>query len=222
MKKVSVSGSLRENVGKKDAKALRRQGLVPCVLYGGEKQIAFSLHELAFKDIIYTPDSCIVNLDIDGKKYNVILQDAQFHPVNDKVIHCDFLQVFDEKPVKIDLPIELKGSSPGVIKGGKLITKLRKLRVKGLMDALPARITIDISKLEITDSVKVGDLDVKEIEFLNPHNAVVVIVKSARAAMMAPVDADEDEEGEAEEGAEGAEGAEGTAEGGEAKEEKSE
>ena len=228
MKKVSVSGSLRENVGKKDAKALRRQGLVPCVLYGGEKQIAFSLHELAFKDIIYTPDSCIVNLDIDGKKYNVILQDAQFHPVNDKVIHCDFLQVFDEKPVKIDLPIELKGSSPGVIKGGKLITKLRKLRVKGLMDALPARITIDISKLEITDSVKVGDLDVKEIEFLNPHNAVVVIVKSARAAMMAPVDADEDEEGEVEEGAEGAEGAEGTegaegaAEGGEAKEKKSE
>ena len=222
MKKVSVSGSLRENVGKKDAKALRRQGLVPCVLYGGEKQIAFSLQELAFKDIIYTPDSCIVNLDIDGKKYNVILQDAQFHPVNDKVIHCDFLQVFDEKPVKIDLPIELKGSSPGVIKGGKLITKLRKLRVKGLMDALPARITIDISKLEITDSVKVGDLDVKEIEFLNPHNAVVVIVKSARAAMMAPVDADEDEEGEAEEGAEGAEGTEGTAEGGEAKEEKSE
>ena len=222
MKKVSVSGSLRENVGKKDAKALRRQGLVPCVLYGGEKQIAFSLHELAFKDIIYTPDSCVVNLDIEGKKYNVILQDAQFHPVNDKVIHCDFLQVFDEKPVKIDLPIELKGNSPGVIKGGKLITKLRKLRVKGLMDALPARITIDISKLEITDSVKVGDLNIEGIEFLNPHNAVVVIVKSARAAMMAPVDADEDEEGEAEEGAEGAEGTEGAAEGGEAKEEKSE
>ncbi len=222
MKKVSVSGSLRENVGKKDAKAMRRQGLVPCVLYGGEKQIAFSLPELAFKDIIYTPDSCIVNLDIDSKKYSVVLQDAQFHPLNDKVIHCDFLQVFDEKPVKIDLPIELKGNSPGVIKGGKLIIKLRKLRVKGLMDALPARITIDISKLEITDSVKVGDLDVKEIEFLNPHNAVVVIVKSARAAMMAPVDAEEDEEGEAGEGAEGTEGTEGAAEGGESKEEKSE
>jgi large subunit ribosomal protein L25 len=222
MKKVSVSGSLRENVGKKDAKALRRQGQVPCVLYGGEKQIGFSLHELAFKDIIYTPDSCIVILDIEGEKYNAVLQDAQFHPVNDKVIHCDFLQVFKDKPVKIDLPIEIKGSSPGVIKGGKLITKLRKLRVKGLMDALPARITIDISKLEITDSVKVGDLDVKEIEFLNPHNSVVVIVKSARAAMMAPVDAEEDEEGEAEEGAEGEEGTEGAAEGGEAKEEKSE
>lgn len=218
MKKVSVSGSLRENVGKKDAKAIRRQGEVPCVLYGGEKQIAFSLPELAFKDIVYTPDSCIVILDIKGKKYNVVLQDAQFHPVTDKIIHCDFLQVFEDKPVKIDLPIEIKGNSPGVIKGGKLITKLRKLRVKGLMDALPARLTIDISKLEIGDSVKVGDLGVKEIEFLNPHNSVVVIVKSARAAMMAPVDADEDEEGETVEGAEGAEGTEG----GEAKEEKSE
>jgi large subunit ribosomal protein L25 len=219
MKKVSVSGSLRENVGKKDAKALRREGLVPCVLYGGEKQISFSLPVLAFKDIIYTPDSCIVNLDIDGKKYDVILQDAQFHPVTDKVIHCDFLQVFDEKPVKIDIPIELTGDSPGVIKGGKLITKLRKLRVKGLMDALPDRITIDISKLEIGDSVQVGELEYKDIEFLNPHNAVVVIVKSARAVMMAPVDAEEEEGEGAEEGAEGEEGA---AEGGEAKEEKSE
>ncbi len=223
MKKVSVSGSLRENVGKKDAKALRRQGLVPCVLYGGEKQISFSLPELSFKDIIYTPDSCIINLDIDGKKYDVILQDAQFHPVNDKIVHCDFLEVFDKKPVKIDIPIQLEGSSPGVISGGKLITKLRKLRVKGLMDALPDRVIINISKLEIGDSVKVGDLDIEGIEFLNPHNAVVVIVKSARAAMMAPVDAYEDEEGEeGEEGAEGEGDTEGATEGGEAKEEKSE
>jgi len=218
MKTVSVSGSLRENVGKKDAKDLRRQGLIPCVLYGGEKQIGFSLHELAFRDIIYTPDSCIVNLEIGKKTYKVILQDAQFHPVTDRILHCDFLEVFDDKPVKIDVPIEMKGSSPGVIKGGKLLTKLRKLRIKGLLDALPDRVEIDISKLEIGDSVQVGELTVEGIEFLNPHNAVVVIVKSARAAMMAPVDAEEDEEGEAEEGAEGAEGAEGEAkEGGEDK-----
>ncbi|MFW5759028.1 MAG: 50S ribosomal protein L25, partial [Bacteroidota bacterium] len=115
MKTVSVSGSPRENVGKKDAKALRRQGLVPCVLYGGEEQVCFTLPELAFKDIIYTPESCIVKLDIEGKSYNTILQDAQFHPVTDKIIHCDFLQVFPDKDIKIDIPINVVGNSPGVI-----------------------------------------------------------------------------------------------------------
>ncbi len=202
MKTVSVSGSQRENVGKKDAKALRRQGMVPCVLYGGEEQVCFTLPELSFKDIIYTPESCIVKLDIEGKSYNVILQDAQFHPVTDKIIHCDFLQVFPDKDIKMDIPINVVGNSPGVIKGGKLITKIRKLRVKGLMDALPAKIDIDISKLDIGDSVKVGELEVEGLEFLDYSNSVVVMVKMIRGAG-ADLD-EEEEEGEGESEGEGA------------------
>jgi large subunit ribosomal protein L25 len=209
MKTVSVSGSLRENVGKKDAKELRRQGQVPCVLYGGKEQVSFSMPELSFKDIIYTPESCIVKLDIEKKgSYNVILQDAQFHPVTGKIIHCDFLQVFPDKDIKIDIPIHVVGNSPGIIKGGKLITKLRKLRVKGLMDALPDKIEINISKLDITDSVKVGELTLDGVEFIDPANAVVVIVKMTRGAGAGDED---EEEGEGEEGEEGT--AEGAAEG---------
>ncbi len=203
MKSVSVSGSLRENVGKKDAKNLRRQGLVPCVLYGGKEQVSFSMPELSFKDIIYTPDSCLLKLDIDGKAYDVILQDVQYHPVTDKIIHCDFLQIFPDKPIKIDIPIKVIGNSPGVIKGGKLITKIRKLRVKGLMDALPDTIDVDISRLNINDSVKINQLTVEGLEFLDPANAVVIIVKMTRGAGMGEEE-DEGEEGAAEEGAEGA------------------
>lgn len=202
MKTVSVSGSLRESVGKKDAKDLRRQGMVPCVLYGGEEQVVFKLPTLAFKDIIYTPDSCIVKLDISGKVYDVILQDAQFHPVTGNILHCDFLQVFPDKPIKIDIPIEVKGNSPGVIKGGKLITKIRKLRVRGLMKDLPDRIMIDISKLDIGDSVKVIDLDVDKLEFLDYASSVVVMVKMTRGAGAE----DEDEDAEGEEGASSEEG----------------
>ncbi|TVQ17073.1 MAG: 50S ribosomal protein L25/general stress protein Ctc [Bacteroidetes bacterium] len=212
MKSVSVSGSPRENVGKKDAKNLRRQGLVPCVLYGGKEQVSFSMAELAFKDIIFTPESCLVKLDIDGKVYDVILQDAQFHPVTGKVIHCDFLQVFPDKLIKIDIPINVVGISPGVIKGGKLITKLRKLRVKGLMDALPDNIEINISKLNINDSVKINQVNVKGLEFLDPANAVVIIVKMTRGAGMGEEETDEAEETEGTEGAEGGEGAEGSEE----------
>ncbi len=196
MKTVSVSGSLRENVGKKDAKELRRQGKVPCVLYGGKEQVSFSMADLDFKDIIYTPEACLIKLDINKKVYDVILQDAQFHPVTGKIIHCDFLQIFPDKPLKIEIPIKVSGNSPGVIKGGKLITKLRKLKVKGLMDALPDNIDVNISKLNIADSVKVGQLAVEGLEFLNPANAVVVIVKMTRGAGDV---GDEDEDADSEE-----------------------
>jgi large subunit ribosomal protein L25 len=199
MKAVSVSGSLRENVGKKDALALRRQGLVPCVLYGGKEQVSFSMPELSFKDIIFTPESCLIKLDVSGKVYDVILQDAQYHPVTGKIIHCDFLQIFPNKPIKIDIPINIVGNSPGVIKGGKLILKMRKLRVKGLMDALPDNIDVNISKLNIGDSIKVAQLKTEGLEFLTPTNNVVVMVKMTRGVGGAGAD---DDEAEAEEGAE--------------------
>ena len=213
MKKVSVSGSPRENVGKKDAKRLRREGNVPCVVYGGKEQIQFFTSEKNFKDIVYTPDACIVQLDIDGKKMEAVLQDIQFHPVTEKILHADFLEIFSDKPVKMAIPINVVGDSPGVIAGGKLLTKRRRLDVMALPGKLPAEIEIDISSLNIGDSVTVGSLELADVEFLDPENSVVVMVKSARAAMMAPVESEE-EEGEEEEGEEG-EGEEGESEEGE-------
>ncbi len=221
MKKVSVSGSPRENVGKKDAKRLRREGFVPCVIYGGKEQIQFYTSEKSFKDIVYTPDACIVVIDINGKKKEAVLQDIQFHPVTDNILHADFLEVIKEKPVKIALPIKVLGDSPGVIAGGKMLVKRRRLDVKALPDKLPAEIDIDISTLEIGDSVVVGDLSIDGVEFVDPENSVVVIVKSARAVMLAPVEPEE-EEAEEEEGEEGEEGEGTEGEGAEGEETKKE
>ncbi len=211
MKKVSVSGSPRENVGKKDAKRLRREGNVPCVVYGGEKQIHFFASEKSFKDIVFTPDACIVQLDIKGEKMESVLQDIQFHPVTDRILHADFLEIFPDKPVKMGIPINITGDSPGVLAGGKMLIKRRRLDVIALPGHLPAEIEVDISALEIGDSVVVGELSVENIEFADPENAVVVLVKSARAAMMAPVELEETEdeaaEGEAGEGEAGADAA---------------
>lgn len=217
MKKVSVSGSPRENVGKKDARRLRREGNVPCVVYGGKEQIQFFTSEKSFKDIVYTPEACIVQLDINGKKMEAVLQDIQFHPVTDRILHADFLEIFSDKPVKMSIPIKIMGDSPGVLAGGKMLIKRRRLEVLALPDKLPAEIDIDISSLEIGDSVVVGSLSVEDIQFVDPENAVVVLIKSARAAMMAPVDLDEEEgeEGEAAEG-EGEGGETPAGEGGEA------
>lgn len=214
MRTVSVSGSPRENVGKKDARRLRREDLVPCVIYGGKDQIQFVIPAISFKDIVYTPHSCLIKLDIKGKKFDAILQDIQFHPVNDKILHVDFLEIFPDKPVKISVPIKIIGDSPGVIKGGKMQIKLRKLLVQALPVDLPDEIDINISKLEIGDSVKVGQLSRDKLSFLDPASSVITMVKSARAAMMAAV-GDEVEEGAEEEEGEATEGdAEGDAESG--------
>ncbi|MFO7873850.1 MAG: 50S ribosomal protein L25/general stress protein Ctc [Bacteroidales bacterium] len=215
MKKVSVSGSPREDVGKNDAKKLRREGNVPCVIYGGKEQIQFYTSEKSFKDIVYTPDACIVQLDIDGKKKEAILQDIQFHPVTERILHADFLEIFPDKPVKMQIPINIKGDSPGVMAGGKMLVKRRRLEIMALPDQLPAEIDVDISAIEINDSVVVGDLNVDNVRFMDPDNAVVVLVKSARAAMMAPVESEEEAEaeGEGEEGEEGESAGEGEEEG---------
>ncbi len=181
---------------------------MPCVIYGGKEQLHFITPAISFKDIVYTPDACLVLLEIDGKQYNAVLQDIQFHPVSDIILHADFLEIFPDKPVKISVPIKIKGNSPGVIKGGKLHTKLRKLRIQGLPDELPDFIDVDISKLEIGDSVKVEELDVDKVTFLDPEHAVVVMVKSTRTAALGE-DEEEDEDAEGAEGAEGGESAAG-------------
>ncbi len=192
MKIVSMSGSPRENVGKKDAKILRRQGLIPCVLYGGKEQYHFTLTELQFRDVVFVPDACLIKLSIDKKEYKAILQDIQFHPVTDRIIHADFLEVIDGKPIKIEVPIKLKGSSPGVIKGGKLHIKQRKLKVRGMADIIPAYLDVDISKLDIGGSIIVGELAQEGLEFLNVPNSVLVMVKTTRVAAAGPEDGAEE------------------------------
>ena len=181
MKTVSLSGSLRTNVGRKDATDLRKKGHVPCVIYGGKEQVHFSAEEKHFKNIIYTPDVCQVEVDVNGKKYRTILQEAQFHRINDKLIHADFLEVIDGKPVTMQIPVKTIGTSEGVRAGGKLNIKLRKLKVKGLANKLPDTIDINIEKLTIGKSVTVGDIKLDGVELLNAKNVTVVSVNVTRA-----------------------------------------
>ncbi|MFZ4398439.1 MAG: 50S ribosomal protein L25/general stress protein Ctc [Bacteroidales bacterium] len=190
MKTVSMSGSLRENVGKKDAKMNRKNGKVPCVLYGGKDQIHFIANEKDFKDIIFTPEVCFIDLDINGKQYKATLQDVQYHPVSDNILHVDFLQIIEDKPIIMSVPIKVIGTSPGVLRGGKLVTKMRKLKVKGLASVLPDDIKIDISLLDIEDYVKVNNLSVEGVEFLNVPTSIVVMVKSTRGVEDAAAEAE--------------------------------
>lgn len=180
MKKVSLSGSSRENVGTKDATAVRNAGKVPCVVYGGDKQIHFSAEMLAVEKIVFTPHVSIVELDVDGKKVDAIIQAIQFHPVTDKVQHIDFLELKSDKKVKIEVPVKLTGRSVGVMAGGKLQQVFRKLKVHALPGDLPDSINIDITELKVGDSVRVKDVTNDKVKILNTPNSVIVSVKSAR------------------------------------------
>ena len=185
MKTVSLSGSLRTNVGKSDANALRAKGQVPCVIYGAGEQIHFHADERAFKNIIYTPETNMVEINVDGKSYKTVLQEAQFHKVNDKLIHADFLQIVDGKPVTVSLPVKTTGQAEGVKAGGKLNVKLRKLKVKGLINKLPENIELNIETLGIGKSISVGDIKLEGVEILHPKNIAVVSVKTTRNVVAA-------------------------------------
>ncbi|MDL5511317.1 50S ribosomal protein L25/general stress protein Ctc [Arenibacter sp. M-2] len=205
MKSITIKGSERESVGKKATKALRNAGKVPCVIYGGEKPLHFAADELAFKDLVYTPNAHTVVVDLeDGKKFDAVMQDIQFHPVTDSILHVDFYQLFKDKEVTMDIPVRLLGNSPGVRNGGRLLFRKRKLAIKALPDNLPDFFDVDISKLKIGGNISVSTLLKDEFTILHPENTVVVQVKAARNAVLT------DEEDE--EGAEGAEGAEAAAE----------
>jgi large subunit ribosomal protein L25 len=194
MKKVSLSGSLRGNVGKKDAKEARNKGLVPCVIYGGKEQIHFSLEAPDFKTILFTPETYLIEINIDGKTHQTILKDIQYHPVSDKVLHADFYEIQPEKPLTVALPVKLTGTSPGVIAGGKLRLKLRKLTVKGLLNAIPEKIELSISKLKIGQSIKVKDVQIKNLTLVDPASSVIADVKTARGIVA--IEAEEEEAGE--------------------------
>lgn len=194
MKVAQLSGSPRANVGKKDAKALRDAGQVPCVLYGQGTQTHFSVKDISIEKLVYNPDVFQFELDVDGKKTKAIIQEVQQHPVTDKIMHVDFLELDEKKPVKVALPVRLTGSSRGVMAGGKLMQVFRRLKVIGLPGELPDAVTIDITKLRIGQSVRVGDLETAGLKFVDAKNAVVVAVKMARGASKAAEIDDEDEE----------------------------
>ena len=183
MKTVSLSGSPRGNVGKKDAKKLRRENKIPCVLYGTGEQVHFFTDEKSFAKILFTPHVYIITLTIEGKQHQAIMQDVQYHPVTDKVLHVDFLEIVDKKPITIAVPVTLSGTPKGVLKGGRLIKKARKLKINALPVDIPDTIEIDITSLEIGQSVLIEDLKRDNIEFLDSPRNVVVGVRSARAVV---------------------------------------
>ena len=183
MKTVSLSGSLRENVGKKDTKALRKAGLVPCVMYGvGEEQVHFATSEKNFNKILFTPEAYIIDFDVNGKVYKTILQDVQYHPVSDKVLHADFLIVKEDKPITVTLPIALQGSAAGVMRGGKPKMGIKKVKVCGLIKDLPDYVNVNISNVNINESVKVKDLSIENVTPVTPGYTVIFAVNMARGA----------------------------------------
>ncbi|MCD4737223.1 MAG: 50S ribosomal protein L25/general stress protein Ctc [Bacteroidales bacterium] len=202
MKTVSMSGALRAHVGKKDAKKVRKDGKVPCVLYGGEEQIHFSMDEKDFTRIVFTPEVFLIELTIDGKQYRAVLQDIQYHPVTDSILHADFLEVLADKAVTVGIPVRLEGNSIGVLKGGMLFKKMREIKLRGLVEDFPDFILLNIDNIDIGDAIRIRDIQFDNIQFIDAASTVVVSVKTARGAGM------EEEEEEAAEVAEGAEGAE--------------
>ena len=194
MKTAQLSGSLRANVGKKDAAAIRNAERVPCVLYGQGEQTHFSVKQVDIEKIVYSPDVFQVELDIEGKKSRGIIQELQQHPTKGTIQHVDFLELNDNKEVKVKLPVRITGSSRGVMAGGKLAQVFRRLTVVGLPADLPEASTIDITKLRIGQSIRVSQIEANGLKFLEPANAVVVAVRMARGAAKGSDAGDDDDE----------------------------
>ncbi|MBN2681577.1 MAG: 50S ribosomal protein L25/general stress protein Ctc [Bacteroidales bacterium] len=203
MKTIEINAKIRENLGKKETKKLRVEESVPCVLYGGKENIHFYAHKTAFKDLIYTPNSYIVKLIINNNEHLSVIQDAQYHPVSDEILHIDFYEINQDNPVVIGVPVILNGFAKGVQDGGKLNLMAKKLRVKGLVNNLPDELNVDVTNIKLGQTLKVKELSFENIELIDNPNTSVCSVKLTRAARGAATD---------EEGADGAEGAEGAAE----------
>lgn len=197
MKSITIQGTKRENVGKKSTKALRDAELVPCVVYGGEQPLHFSTEEKSFKNLVYTPEAHTVVIELDGKKIEAVLQDIQFHPITDKILHVDFYQLSANKPVVMSVPVRVIGRAKGVVAGGVLRQSFRKLTLKAIPANLPDEIVIDVTPLRIGNKLYVGDIKNDAYTFLHPDNAVIAAVKMSRNAMKAGaamVDEDDEEE----------------------------
>ena len=184
MKTFELKGEIRNDFGKKAAKTYRSQGLIPCVVYGGsnEENLNFLVKSGDVRKLIYTPEVQLVSLDLGSKKMRAIIKEIQFHPVKEEILHIDFLHVFDDVPVVMEIPVQLEGLAEGVRAGGKLSLDMRKLKVKALADKLPEELVIDVEKLQLGKSIQVGELQFEGLEILNSKNAVVCRVQLTRAA----------------------------------------
>jgi len=223
MESFEIKGTIREETGKKYSKFLRTQGMVPCVLYGGETNVHFYASEKGFKNLVFTPKVYLIKVDLDGEQYEAVIQDIQYHPVSDAIIHVDFKQVFADKEVILNVPLQLTGDSVGLLEGGKLRQRRRHLRVKGLIAHIPEFLAVDITDVNIGEFLKIQDLSYENLEMLDPPRAMVAGVVSSRLIAKGMMEAEveepeeelEGEELEGEEGAvEGEEGTEGGTEGG--------
>lgn len=182
MKTFQLSGVGRADLGKKAAKAIRHEDAIPAVLYGGESTVHFTVTQDAVRNLIYTPEIYVVDVTVEGKTCTAIVKDLQFHPVTDRLLHIDFLQVFPTKPISFEVPVVLEGLAEGVKQGGKLSLEMRKLRVKALYTNIPEKLTINVAPLGLGKTIQVGELSFPNLELLNAKNAVVCAVKLTRAA----------------------------------------
>ena len=195
MQSITIVGSQRESVGKAASKALRNAGQGPCVLYGGDNAVHFSADALAFSKLVYTPSVYTATIELGGKTYNAILQDIQFDPVTDKILHIDFYQLHDDKEITIEVPIRIEGTSPGIMAGGSLRVVNRKLKIKALPANLPDFVPVDISWMEMGNRFYVTKLEQKNYKIMHPENTVVCQVRISRAALKAAQDAAKAEKG---------------------------
>ncbi len=189
MKSIEIKGSLRTETGKKATRELRNNDIVPCVLYGVQKDengnpvaTHFTVTTDGLRNLVYTPHIYVVDLNIDGKIVNAIMKDIQFHPVTDKILHVDFYQIDEAKPIVMEVPVQLEGLAEGVKAGGKLALQIRKLKVKALYNVIPERLIVNVTNLGLGKTIKVGELNYEGLELLNAKEAVVCAVKLTRAA----------------------------------------
>lgn len=182
MKTLAIQAVARAEYGKKATKSVRREGMIPCVLYGAGENVAFSIDEKAVKPLIYTPNSYIVEIDIDGKVEKAVLREVQFHPIREQILHIDFYRVQEDKPVSIAIPVRLTGNAEGVKVGGKLALSARKLVVKGMLENLPDELTIDVTPLKVGQTIFVGDLQFEGLQFVSPATQAVCAVRVTRAS----------------------------------------
>lgn len=183
MKTIEIKAVSREHFGKKSTNSLRAEGNVPCVMYMEKKNLHFYAHENAFRGLVYTPEVYLVSLVVDGNSYNAVMKEIQWHPVTDRILHIDFMQVSEDKPVTIDIPLKITGESVGVKAGGKLRVKRRTLKVKGLTKHIPDHLTIDITNIGIGQSVKIGDLNYENLEIIDNKRAMIVSVDVSRLSL---------------------------------------
>ncbi|MEM1407579.1 MAG: 50S ribosomal protein L25/general stress protein Ctc [Bacteroidota bacterium] len=181
MKTVEIIGYNRANLGKSEAKRLRAEGQVPCVIYGGDEQVHFYAPMILFRDLVYTDEAHFVHVNVEGREFRAILQDIQFHPVSEVILHADFLQIFEGKVVKMDIPVHFEGTSPGVTKGGTLIKKRRHLKVMALPKNMPEYIAVDLGELDFGRAIKVGEIEANNYEILDTAIASVAVVEVPRA-----------------------------------------